>query len=180
MINLIPPTAKKSIKREYIKRVLTVWLLLFSAGFAILAVFLLPTFVALRGEISALEETAEVGLARVSQFDISATELITANTQAKSLLDRATSSSPVEVINTLTEYAGTKVTLTNFQFINLATLGKLTVSGIASTRQDLALFRDAVGNDVRFSMVDLPISNLIKDKDLLFTMNISFSTSTRL
>ena len=180
MINLIPPTAKKSIKREYIKRVLTVWLLLFSTGFAIIAVFLLPTFMALLGEISALEETAEAGLARVSQYDISATELTTASNQAKLLLDRATSSSPAEVIASITNYAGTAVSLTNFQFTNLATIGKLTISGIASTRQDLAIFRDAVSNDDHFSAVDLPISNLIKDKDLLFTMNISFATSTRL
>lgn len=178
MINLIPPTAKKSIKREYIKRVLTVWLLLFSVAFAILAVFLLPTFVALRGEISSLEETAAAGLARVSQYDISATELISANIQAQLHLDRATSSSPSEVVNVLTTLAGTKVSLTNFQFSNLATAGRITVSGVASTRQDLAVFRDGVSSDKRFSAVDLPISNLIKDKDLLFTMNISFATST--
>lgn len=180
MINLIPPTAKKSIKREYIKRVLTVWLILFSVAFAILAVFLLPTFVALRGEISSLEENAAAGLARVSQYDVSATELINANTLAKMLLERATTSSPSEVINTLTTIAGTKVPLTNFLFSNVATVGKITVSGVAATRQDLAVFRDAVSKDERFSTVDLPISNLIKDKDLLFTMNISFSSSTRL
>ncbi|MES2967049.1 MAG: hypothetical protein V4668_04670 [Patescibacteria group bacterium] len=178
MINLIPPAAKKSIKGEYIKRVLTVWLLLFSAAFGILAVFLLPTFVALRSEISVLEQTAQAGQARVSQYDVTATELITANTQATLLLERATSSAPSEVINTLITLAGPRVSLTNFQFTNLATAGKITLSGIASTRQDLAVFRDGVSSDERFSAVDLPISNLIKDKDLLFTMNISFATST--
>lgn len=178
MINLIPPSAKKSIKREYIKRVLTVWLLLFSVSFAILAVFLLPTFVALKGEINSLKETAATGLAKVSQYDISATELITANNQAQLLLKRATTSSPSEVIAILTTLAGTNVSLTNFQFFNLVTAGKITVSGVALTRQDLAVFRDGVSGDKRFSAVDLPISNLIKDKDLLFTMNISFATST--
>lgn len=178
MINLIPPAAKKSIKREYVKRVITVWLLLFSVGFAILAVFLLPTFVALRDEISTLKETAETGSLRVSQYDISATELTAANRQALLLLNKATTSALSEVIDTLTTFAGTKVSLTNFQFANLATAGKITLSGIASTRQDLAIFRDVITGDKRFSGVDLPISNLIKDKDLLFTMNISFATST--
>ncbi len=177
MINLIPPTAKKSIKREYIKRVITVWLLLFSAAFAILTVFLLPTFVALRGEITLLEETAKAGLARVSQYDISATELVTANIEAQLLTKQATTS-PSQVINTLTNLAGAKVSLTNFQFSNLATAGKITLSGVAATRQDLAKFRDAVSSDIRFSAVDLPISNLIKDKDLLFIMNISFASTS--
>ena len=114
----------------------------------------------------------------MSQYDISATELITANNQAQLLLKRATTSSPSEVIAILTTLAGTNVSLTNFQFSNLVTAGKITVSGVASTRQDLAVFRDGVSGDKRFSAVDLPISNLIKDKDLLFTMNISFATST--
>ena len=178
MINLIPPTAKKSIKREYIKRVVTVWLFLFSSALAILTVFLLPTFVVLQSEISALEETAEAGRIRVAQYDISATELVKANAQATLLLKQATSSSLTGIVDTLAILAGTKVSLTNYQFIDLDSVGKITVSGVAATRQDLAAFRDAVSNDARFSAVNLPISSLIKDKDLLFTMNMFFATST--
>lgn len=82
MINLIPPSAKKSITFEYWKRVITVWFCLFSSALVILSVFLLPTYIALQSEISFLEDKVSSGIDRVSDYDITATELITANKQA--------------------------------------------------------------------------------------------------
>ena len=180
MINLIPPTAKKSIHREYLKRVATVWLFLFSVALTMLTIFLLPTYVALQREITSLETTTAVSSDRVSQFDISATELIKTNNQAMLLLHSVTTITPSKVISTLSDTAGSQVKLTNFQFSNLDTTGKVTISGVAVSRQDLAVFRDAVSADSRFSEVNLPISNLIKDRDLLFSMSMTISSTTRL
>jgi hypothetical protein len=180
MINLIPPSAKKSIAFEYWKRVIAVWLGLFSTAFIILSVFLLPTHIALRSEIAYLEETVSAGVDRVSTYDISATELITASTQARLLIENQATNTPSDLIATLSLYAGNNVTLNNFQFAKLTTVPAITVTGLANTRQDLALFRDTIAADERFAIVDLPISNLIKDKDLLFSMEITLATSTRL
>ncbi|MBY0538191.1 hypothetical protein K2P47_02200 [Patescibacteria group bacterium] len=180
MINLIPPSAKKSIAFEYWKRVAAVWLALVSCAFVILSVFLLPTHIALRSEIGYLEETVSAGSARVSNYDISSTELIAATNQARLLLDNATTTIPSDLITALTQYAGSNVALNNFQFVKLTSTPSITLAGLAATRQDLAQFRDAVAADARFATVDLPISNLIKDKDLLFSMEITLATSTRL
>jgi hypothetical protein len=180
MINLIPPSAKKSITYEYWKRVIAVWFGLFSTAFIILTVFLLPTHILLRSEIEYLEETVSAGVDRVSNYDISATELITASTQARLLLDNQASNTPSDLITVLLDYAGSNVALNNFQFVKLTTTPTITLAGIADSRQDLAQFRDVVAADVRFANVDLPISNLIKDKDLLFSMEITLATSTRL
>jgi hypothetical protein len=180
MINLIPPSAKKSIVFEYWKRVIAVWLCLVATAFIILSVFLLPTHIALRSQIGYLEETASAGADRVSNYDISATELVTASTQARLLLDNQSTTTPSDLITVLIEYAGSNVSLNNFQFAKLTTTPTITLAGLAQTRQDLALFRDLVTADERFAIVDLPISNLIKDKDLLFSMEITLSTSTRL
>lgn len=180
MINLIPPSAKKSITYEYWKRVAAVWLFLFCTAFIILLVFLLPTHIILRSEIGFLEETASAGALRVSNYDISATELVEASTRARQLLDNVATNTPSDLITVLTQYAGSNVALNNFQFVKLTTLPAINLSGLANSRQDLAQFRDAVATDPRFAVVDLPISNLIKDKDLLFSMEITLATSTRL
>jgi hypothetical protein len=180
MINLIPPSAKKSIAREYWKRVIAVWFFLFSAALVILSVFLLPTHLALRTEINFLETTVLAGVDRVSNYDISATELITASNQAQLLLDNASTNTPSELITVLTKAAGKNVALNNFQFSKLESTPGITISGVALSRQDLAQFRDAVTADARFAVVNLPISNLIKDKDLLFNMEITLATSTRI
>lgn len=178
MINLIPPTAKKSITYEYWKRVLVVWFYLGSVAMVILTVFLLPTQVALRSEIGALTETVAAGLIRVSNYDVSATELVSTSNQAKLLLENSATNTPSELITTLIVQAGDTVTLNNFQFTKLATAGAINLSGIAVSRQALAKFRDTVTADTRFATVNLPISNLIKDKDLLFSMEITLATTT--
>jgi hypothetical protein len=180
MINLIPPSAKKSIIVEYWKRVIAVWLCLFSTAFVILAVFLLPTHIALRSQIKYLEQSVSASLDRVSNYDISATELVTASNQARVLLDNSASNTPSDLITVLIGHADDGVALHNFQFTKLTTAPTIAVSGLANTREDLAKFRDAVTADTRFATVNLPISNLIKDKDLLFSMEITLATSTRL
>ncbi len=178
MINLIPPSAKKSIAFEYWKRVIATWLLMGSAALIILSVFLLPTQIALRTEISALENVVSTGLAKVATYDITATELVTASNQAKLLLETSSTNTPSDLITILNKYAGDSVMLNNFQFSKLTTGGSITLSGIADSRQALALFRDRVTLDTRFTAVNLPIANLIKDKDLLFNMEIVLATTT--
>lgn len=178
MINLIPPSAKKSITFEYWKRVITVWFCLFSSALVILSVFLLPTYIALQSEISFLEDKVSSGIDRVSDYDITATELITANKQAALLLDNKATNTPSSLVAILNTYAGKAVSLNNFQFTKLDSSPVITLAGIAATRQELARFRDVITQDPRFGVVNLPISNLIKDKDLLFSMEISIATSS--
>jgi hypothetical protein len=178
MINLIPPSAKRGVTYEYWKRVITVWLYLASAALVILTVFLLPTQVVLRSEIQTLTDIVNAGVDRVANYDISATELVEASGLARLLLENQATNTPSELINILTKHAGGTVVLSNFQFTKLTTLGGITLSGMAQSRQALAQFRDTVTADAHFSAVNLPISNLIKDKDLLFSMEITLATTT--
>ena len=46
------------------------------------------------------------------------------------------------------------------------------VSGVASNREMLISFSNALKNSGKFSNVEVPVSSLTKDKDLPFTMNI--------
>jgi hypothetical protein len=106
--------------------------------------------------------------------------LVATNNLANLLLETDATSSPSELITVLKMAAGNRVSLNNFQFLKLDTSPIITVAGVAATRQDLATFRDIITTDTRISNVNLPISNLIKDKDLLFSMEITLATSTRL
>lgn len=178
MINLIPPAAKKSITREYWKRTITVWLWLFCVAFIMLAVFLLPTYVMLLTEINNLSEEASVEVDAVATYDKSITELKKANAEALLLLGQKSTTTPSVLITKLVAYAGNGVTLNSFQLKSLNAGGEISVSGLASSRQTLANFRDVVAADENFRSVNLPISNLIKDKDLLFTMTMELATTT--
>lgn len=178
MINLIPPSAKKSIIREYWKRTVTVWLCLFSVLFIMLAVFLLPTYVMLLTEIDNLADESSFESESIVKYDQSVSALKKANAEALLLLDQKSTTTPSLLITALVNYAGESIALNSFQLESLVTGGDVSVSGVASTRQTLANFRDKVAADSNFSSVNLPISNLIKEKDLLFTMTMTLASTT--
>lgn len=179
MINLIPPTARRSVIREYWLRVMSVWMFLIGTGCLIVAALLLPTYVQIWIQLNGLSELASASSDMVASYDISAQELIVASNQAKILNPPATSTPFSVYINNIETVSGSAVTLTAFTFVR-PNIGEtsISISGIARTRQDLANFRDSLSADTAYSRVELPISNLIKEKDLLFSMQLYLATST--
>lgn len=178
MINLIPPSAKKRVTQEYWVRVITVWLLLGSAGFLILSVFLLPTYLIINQQISVMDVEVSHSSEKTSTFDVSATELVSATDKARLLLMNSSSTSFSTYKTKLDTLAGTSVKLNQFDFSRNITRGTIKISGIADTRQSLSDFRDSLEKEGSFTSVNLPISSLIKNKDLLFSIDLSLATTT--
>jgi hypothetical protein len=179
MINLIPPAARKSVVREYWIRVVSVWLLLFGTGCFIVTVLLLPTFMIVHGHIKNLDGQVSVATEKTASYTVSATELTKANTDAL-LLMGAASTSPFSLYLKLVEsLTGTSITLNSVRYTSDSGVGgKMTVTGMATTRQTLASFRDALEADPVFMTVVLPISSLTKATDVLFSMDITLATTT--
>jgi hypothetical protein len=57
--------------------------------------------------------------------------------------------------------------------VNSATTGVLTLEGIGDTRESLVTFSESLKTVPYFKKVDLPISNLAKDKNIEFTISIN-------
>ena len=49
---------------------------------------------------------------------------------------------------------------------------KISIGGIAPSRERLLLFRQVLGEDGAFSKVDLPISNFVKESDIEFNLDL--------
>lgn len=179
MINLIPPSARKGIVREYWVRVLTVWLLLFGTGVFIVAVLLLPTFMLIHGQVTTLGEQMSDTAGMATTFDSSAAQLQAASEQAALLMQVASTTSFSAYAAVIERLAGTDVKLQTISFTHTPTGGTFKLSGVADTRQTLASFRDALEADAYFREVVLPISALIKDKDLIFSIDLSVSSSSQ-
>ena len=79
---------------------------------------------------------------------------------------------PTRLITILDTLAGSAVELRLLGYTNVGTSSTLAISGQAQNRQALATFRTAIEAHPYFYSADLPISSLIKDRDLLFTMTI--------
>jgi hypothetical protein len=179
MINLIPPAARGRIIKEYWFRVGAVWLFLFGTGCLLVTSLLLPTYMLLRGELSTLRNEVAANEAMTASFDTSAAELMAAMQQTNRLLGEGEGVSATAYDAALLALAGDAVEIQALIFENATTSTKITLSGVAASRSALANFRDAVEASADFSDAVLPISSLIKDRDLDFTMTITGgSTST--
>ena len=179
MINLIPPAARKNIIKEYWVRVVTVWLFLAGTVSLIILFLLLPTYVLIGMQNNLLKQDVATASLKSHSYDVSATVLLNANRQAQLLVDTREVTPFSLYTNKLEKLAGTKVTIQEMRFSRLESLaGTIQISGVSNTRQNLADFRDAIEADQNFSTVDLPISSLVKDRDLLFSMEIVLATTT--
>jgi Tfp pilus assembly protein PilN len=178
MINLIPPVARKNLVREYWARVITVWMFLAGTASLIILLLLLPTYVLIGVQISALKQIVASSSEKSSSYDLSAAALLEANRQAQLLVGTPELTPFSAYSSQLESLASGGVVLKEERFSRKGDGGTIQISGVASTRQSLADFRDSIEADDNFTNVDLPISSLIKDRDLLFSMQITISTST--
>jgi hypothetical protein len=172
MINLIPPRARAMIIKEYWLRVVAVWLFLLGTGCLLVASLLLPTYMLLRTELIALRDQVTANAAQTATFDSSSTALATAMAEAKLLQSMSTSTYTADIAR-LTELAGNNVSLTSFAFTTVDGKIGITITGTAISRAALASFRDTIEGDERFVDAILPISSLIKDRDIEFSMTVT-------
>lgn len=174
MINLLPPAAKKGILIEYWVRAVSVWFILWS--FALLAAtsLLLPAYVFTTSQVELHQESADVAIKKVTDYEQASVSLVNASQQARTIVDGKEKERFSKYVLLLEQLQGEEVQVTT------VTLGRdekgitpIAVGGVARDRQALAAFRDRLLADDAVTSVDLPISNLARDKDIQFTISVT-------
>jgi hypothetical protein len=179
MINLIPPSARKSVIREYWLRVISVWLFLFGTGCLIISVFLLPTYMMVHNQTVTLGGQVSATANKTASYDESIATLTKATAQANFLKGAASTTPFSSYLKTVESLAGTGIALHSVNYAHAAVGGdKITISGTAATREGLATFRDALEAAPEFVTVVLPIASLAQATNVLFSMDITLATST--
>lgn len=180
MINLLPATEKEKIRKDYRLAVLSVC---FSSAFFVLAVAVLsfsPIFFVADSkyqEILAESRTKEV---LMKQFQEQEMRKIVAGTNAKIILLKATSTpSAPQLFRKILDVRPVGVSITGFSYDTASSPGKkvnssfvIALQGMAESRTALLSFVDALNKEKSFSSVDLPLSNLISDADVSYSLNI--------
>lgn len=165
---------------EYWVRAVSVGLVLASAALLVVAVLLLPPYVLLNGLVSTKQASLDETKEKTSEYDISAKSLVQATALARLVVegDRTPSfTNLVAVIEAARDPALVTIEGYDFSLVD----GQATpviVSGNALTRQSLADFRDRLVASERVTAVDLPLSNLAKDRDLPFSLTVTFASTT--
>jgi len=174
MINLIPPGAQKQVKREYWLRVFTVWIILIASACVVVAILYVPVYVLVRSQLDAFLQAYTQASVESESFKDSELSVEKANDIAE-LLSAANKALPFSsVISELEEVSDIhNVTITEFILLReKANLQPIVLRGTAKSRFDLTSFRDAVEAHELFKSVELPLSNLAKDKDITFSITI--------
>ncbi|MEK7572421.1 MAG: hypothetical protein AAB493_01000 [Patescibacteria group bacterium] len=177
MINLIPIEQKKKIVMSfYYKLAVMVFFMfgvsVFMASFAILPSYILSSMkkniVNQKLEIQALEpipKLDEQTLATLNSLN-SRLDLIEKIKDDKYIISQ-------KVIKEVVSRKISGIKITHIFYENNPANGKkISISGIASSRERLLLFRQAFEDYTVFKKVDLPISNFVKGSNIKFNLNL--------
>jgi hypothetical protein len=171
MINLIPPGAKKSITLEYWLRVFSVWGFIIAAALLVGTFIMVPDYVLINLQVTAFSDSAASAEQKLSTFKDVSKDLDTANQQAKVLIDGFRFVQLSQYAERLHRLENNEVSLTQIGIDRTKDgVAPIRLSGVAADRQALAAFRDRLLADPQVESVDLPISNLAKDKDITFNL----------
>lgn len=174
MINLIPNSAKKSIQKEYWVRVVSVWMILLSIALVFSAIVTLPSYVLISSQVLVYEQSAAEAVQKVEDYKLVSKKLIQSTQQAKFALDENTLDSFAGYIFLFEDLEGVGISINEIEIAREESSVKpIIVSGIADNRQELASFRDRILEVENVSAVDLPISNLAKDREIPFSLTVT-------
>jgi hypothetical protein len=179
MINLIPPTAKKSLKFEYWTRVVSVWLFVWSVALVIGASLLLPTYVLIGSQVDVYTESAAQASKKVNTYENVSKTLVQSSQQARFVLNEAGLPEVSNYVDLLKSLEGGDIVISRVSIRRgEAGLQPIAVSGEANSRQALASFRDRLVAEPAVQEVDLPISNLAQDREISFNLTVILNNDT--
>ena len=182
MFNLLPENLKKIVRSEYLFRFLvtaTVCLIILELCFMVV---LAPSWFLVFYKEKALENNIEEmkrleGLKNVETFSSNIKLL---NSQLH-ILDTRLDYSPLSsTLETVLSNKRANIHLISFNYsVSGPATTTIAIAGISDTRESLVSFVKRLENSGKFIKVDLPVSNLAKEKDINFSVNLSMASSTQ-
>jgi hypothetical protein len=175
MLNLLPQLEKKRIINAYKMRFAAITLIFICALLIISSIGLLPSYVSEKAKADEITSRQEEASRRNTEATIENAAAATAANKilADQLEVRITSIEKVlpssSIMNRIFTKAGANVSIREINIID----GSVTVSGTASTRSELIAFHQRLREDTDFKLAVLPIANITKSVNPLFSIVIT-------
>lgn len=181
MINLIPTSAKKSVLVEYWLRVVTVWFLVWSVAFVLAVAILVPAYVLIDSQINAYADSAKIASEKVASYESVSKDLVRSSQQAGTILEKIKVTPLSKYLSNFNSMQTNEITITEM-IVSRDEKGVTPISivGTAKSRQALASFREQLLETTYITEVDLPISNLAKDRDIQFSIIVTVDNTVAL
>lgn len=176
MFNLLPDNLKSNIRAEYKlhKFILILTFVIFiQVSFLI---FLFPSWlISLYREKEVTAQIEEINQSPVAINANSISSIIkSTNTKLKVINTTLEYPRLVPFIETIIAKKSENIHLVGIMFVNNGkSTGTFSLEGLSSTREALVSFVKNLESSGVFKKVDLPVSNLAKDKDIKFSMSLT-------
>lgn len=176
MINLLPISGIKRIISEYRIRLITAALVMLAVIILIAMTLLFPAYLlASHKRALVMEDLSKVGDQNTSSQEVKDLEKIIKETDAILGLLNAKGQTFSVSSDILTKTAGFRtenIKIAGIFYDKKDLEGSLSLKGYATTRQSLSHLVEILKENVAFADVTLPISDLVKDKNIDFTIMI--------
>lgn len=168
--NLLPGVEKKEVKREETRRIITFFSLGTAVMFLLASVLLLPSYLPLFSQRQELERSLDLERQISSALGVTenlGTVIAVRRTLAsvRDFLDAPRSTSGT--MQWFFDQAGADVAL---QSLSLREGGLVSIGGVAKTRRALLDFEKKLRESGRFQDIASPLSNIIQEANINFTM----------
>jgi len=173
MINLLPPKARKAAAREYWAHVCTVWGILLSIIALVTFLLLIPSYVLVTSQLTALETAVQEGVGSEESFKAAEEHIRNANLLSSQLNKRDVLVPSHEIIRALEEAASSEIQLNFFKIVREnTTIKNIHIQGTASSREALAQFKITLERSPLFETAVVPISDLARETNLPFAITV--------
>jgi hypothetical protein len=182
-MNLLSPQEKNALRKEYRLRFFVVFFLM--SFFILLAaiVTFLPTyfFTVSRYDLFFTESQSDEIQNRLSRAKEAEKTILETNKKIILLKSDASVPRVKDIFFEISQSKNSGIVITSLSYENNGgavtkkgkdpVLAKVNIRGRSSTRETLLAFKDALTQNKQFSNIDLPISSLVKESDIDFSIN---------
>lgn len=174
MSNLIPQLAQKKIAKEYWVRVLTAWSIVLSLALLVAAVLIYPVYIFTTTQVEVQTASAINAQSVVADFDEVTKQIDQANHQARLVIEDSRVVRASDYVTFFDSFETDTVSIDSVTYgMAKEQIGPITLTGVAASRESLADLRDQLLEAPAVEVVDLPISNLARDRDINFTITVT-------
>lgn len=175
MRNLLPIESKKVIRREYMLRITGIGLIFVFFVFLFSSVFLLPSFFLSIAKEESVRDSAEIVRKSVELREQNSADILLEEAKQKLKLLSVDKES-IFVQDVVKKITGGKTEGLSIHGISYMDISggrhRIALTGMAKDRDLLLSFRRYLEKEEIFTDVRLPVSNLVKDKDIEFSIEV--------
>ena len=175
LTNLLPNERIRAFRRDYFFRLFTVVVLVVAVAIGVHGALLAPSYLYLHQTVSLdrlrLSELSDT-LAASEEAEMQA-RLTRLKSDSERLLALSSSPSATKVIRALLEVPHAGIIVTAISFKSPSPDGRLTITGMAKTRESLRQYHLALSSLTFAKSAELPLSAYAKESDIPFTITLT-------